>query len=145
LFLKVCSYAPWGTKLCLNGHEWAKRQLEKKGIGYEALDNGSFPVPIPKSYSRFATRWGRIREPIGAIVQPRKESAFSAHLLCGTRTIIDVRLPDRIGDNHSQWGRHGEELPPEALILKSSAEKTGSITSDYPDTGGLRLPFAYRG
>jgi len=32
LFIKVCSYAPWGTKLCLNGHEWAKRQLEKKGI-----------------------------------------------------------------------------------------------------------------
>ena len=40
LFLKVCSYAPWAIKLCLNGHEWAKRQLEKKGIAYEALDNG---------------------------------------------------------------------------------------------------------
>ncbi len=40
LFLKVCSYAPWAIKLCLNGHEWAKRQLEKKGIVYEALDNG---------------------------------------------------------------------------------------------------------
>ena len=32
LFIKVCSYAPWGTKLCVNRHEWAKRQLEKKGI-----------------------------------------------------------------------------------------------------------------
>jgi hypothetical protein len=32
LFIKVCSNAPWGTKLCLNGHEWAKRQLEKKGM-----------------------------------------------------------------------------------------------------------------
>src|SRR5215470_12608269 len=40
LFIKVCSYAPWGTKLCLNGHEWAKRQLEKRKIRYEALDNG---------------------------------------------------------------------------------------------------------
>ena len=40
LFIKVCSYAPWGTKLCLNGHEWAKRQLDKKRIAYEALDNG---------------------------------------------------------------------------------------------------------
>jgi hypothetical protein len=39
-FLKVCSYAPWGMKLCLNGHEWAKRQLEKRRIGYETLDNG---------------------------------------------------------------------------------------------------------
>jgi len=42
LFLKVCTYAPWSTKLCLNGHEWAKRQLENKGIAYEALDNGFF-------------------------------------------------------------------------------------------------------
>jgi len=24
LFIKVCSYAPWSIKLCLNGHEWAK-------------------------------------------------------------------------------------------------------------------------
>jgi hypothetical protein len=36
LFIKVCSYAPWGIKLCLNGHEWAKRQLEKRKIRYEA-------------------------------------------------------------------------------------------------------------
>jgi hypothetical protein len=40
LFLKVCSYAPWSIKLCLNGHEWAKRQLDKRGTRYEALDNG---------------------------------------------------------------------------------------------------------
>lgn len=39
-FVKVCSYAPWALKVCLNGHEWAKRQLEKKGIAYTALDNG---------------------------------------------------------------------------------------------------------
>jgi hypothetical protein len=47
LFLKVCSYAPWGTKLCLNGHEWAKRQLDKHGIGYEALDNGFLSCADP--------------------------------------------------------------------------------------------------
>jgi hypothetical protein len=39
-FIKVCSYAPWALKVCLNGHEWAKRQLDKRGIAYEALDNG---------------------------------------------------------------------------------------------------------
>ena len=48
LFLKVCSYAPWGTKLCLNGHEWAKRQLEKKEIAYEALDNGFLSCAEPE-------------------------------------------------------------------------------------------------
>jgi len=40
LFIKACSYAPWGIKFCLNGHEWAKRQLEREGIAYQALDNG---------------------------------------------------------------------------------------------------------
>ena len=44
----MCSYAPWGTKLCLNGHEWAKRQLEKRRIDYEALDNGFLSCADPK-------------------------------------------------------------------------------------------------
>jgi len=39
-FIKICSYAPYGMRLCLNGHEWVKRQLIKEGIQFEALDNG---------------------------------------------------------------------------------------------------------
>jgi hypothetical protein len=39
-FLKFCTYFPYNAKLCLNGHEYAKQQLAKKGIGFEALDNG---------------------------------------------------------------------------------------------------------
>ena len=39
-FWKTNSYAPYPIWLWLNGHEWAKRQLEKAGVGYEALDNG---------------------------------------------------------------------------------------------------------
>jgi hypothetical protein len=38
-FLKFCSYFPYNAKLCLNGHEWAKRQAAKAGIEYTALDN----------------------------------------------------------------------------------------------------------
>jgi len=39
-FLKFCSYFPYNAKLCLNGHEYAKRQLAKEGIAFAALDNG---------------------------------------------------------------------------------------------------------
>lgn len=39
-FIKVCGYAPYAIKLCLNGHEWAKRQLQRRRIGFTALDNG---------------------------------------------------------------------------------------------------------
>ena len=48
LFIKVCSYAPWGIKFCLNGHEWAKRQLDNRGIVYEALDNGFLSCAEPE-------------------------------------------------------------------------------------------------
>ena len=40
LFIKFCSYFPYSAKLCLNGHEWLKRQLTTRHIAYEALDNG---------------------------------------------------------------------------------------------------------
>jgi hypothetical protein len=39
-FLKFCSYFPYTAKLCLNGHEYAKCQLRKEGVGFQALDNG---------------------------------------------------------------------------------------------------------
>jgi hypothetical protein len=58
LFLKVCSYAPWSTKLCLNGHEWAKRQLEKKGIAYEALDNGFLSCAAPQQLQQICDSLG---------------------------------------------------------------------------------------
>jgi hypothetical protein len=39
-FIKFCSYFPYAAKLCLNGHEWLKRQLTRRGIAFEPLDNG---------------------------------------------------------------------------------------------------------
>jgi hypothetical protein len=39
-FLKFCSYFPYNGKLCLNGHEYLKRQLSRRGVPFEALDNG---------------------------------------------------------------------------------------------------------
>jgi len=47
-FLKFCSYFPFNAKLCLNGHEYAKRQLAQKGIKFEALDNGVLKCADPK-------------------------------------------------------------------------------------------------
>ncbi len=46
-FIKLSGYAPWGGRVYLNGHEWAKRQLAKRGIGYVALDNGFRAVDDP--------------------------------------------------------------------------------------------------
>jgi len=48
-FLKFCSYFPYNAKLCINGHEYVKRQLERRGIPYEALDNGILSCKDPKT------------------------------------------------------------------------------------------------
>ena len=46
-FLKFCTYFPFNAKLCLNGHEYAKQQLARKGIAFEALDNGILSCADP--------------------------------------------------------------------------------------------------
>ena len=58
LFIKVCGYAPWGSKLCPNGHEWAKRRLEKTGIAYEALDNGFLSCAEPETLQQICDSLG---------------------------------------------------------------------------------------
>ena len=57
-FLKVCAYAPYPLWCCANGHEWAKCQLAKVGIGFEALDNGLRSVEDPAAAHRICARLG---------------------------------------------------------------------------------------
>ena len=51
-FLKFCSYFPYNARLYLNGHEYAKRQLQRQGIAFEALDNGVLSCDDPKQLQR---------------------------------------------------------------------------------------------
>src|SRR5215475_3341040 len=53
-FLKFCSYFPYNAKLCLNGHEYLKRQLAKAGIEFEALDNGVLSCDDPQRLQQIA-------------------------------------------------------------------------------------------
>ena len=54
LFVKFCSYFPYNAKLCLNGHEYLKRQLAKRGIGFEELDNGILRCDDPEAMQAIA-------------------------------------------------------------------------------------------
>ena len=54
LFIKFCSYFPYAVKVCLNGHEWLKRQLTQRGIAYEPLDNGIRSSPDAARVQRIA-------------------------------------------------------------------------------------------
>jgi hypothetical protein len=57
-FWKTNAYAPFPIWLWLNGHEWAKRQLEKARIGYEALDNGFRCCDEPLKLQKICDRLG---------------------------------------------------------------------------------------
>jgi hypothetical protein len=57
-FLKFCTYFPFNGKLCLNGHEWLKRQLKAQKIRFEALDNGIASCADPEKMQALADRLG---------------------------------------------------------------------------------------
>src|SRR6266702_2870428 len=56
LFIKFCSYFPYTGRVCLNGHEYAKRQAAKAGIGFTALDNGFLAGDDPVAVQRICDR-----------------------------------------------------------------------------------------
>lgn len=51
-FIKLCAYFPYPGKVWLNGHEWAKRQLERKGISFTPLANGFASCADPARLQR---------------------------------------------------------------------------------------------
>jgi hypothetical protein len=55
-FIKFCSYFPYNAKLCINGNEWAKRQADKSGVGFEPLDNGFASCEDPGRLQRICDR-----------------------------------------------------------------------------------------
>jgi len=57
-FLKFCSYFPYNAKLCINGHEWAKRQARKAGVGHTALDNGFATCEDPAAVQAICDQLG---------------------------------------------------------------------------------------
>ena len=54
LFIKFCSSLSVPAKLCLNGHEWLKRQLTHRDVPFEPLDNGIRSSDAPARVQRIA-------------------------------------------------------------------------------------------
>ena len=52
----LISYFPYTARLCINGHEYLKRQLARKGIDFEPLDNGVLACSDPKQAQTICDR-----------------------------------------------------------------------------------------
>jgi hypothetical protein len=57
-FIKVCAYFPYPAKVWVNGHEWAKRQATRAGIGYRELSNGFAACDDPAGLQKICDRLG---------------------------------------------------------------------------------------
>jgi hypothetical protein len=55
-FIKVCAYFPYPAKIWVNGHEWAKRQAAKAGIGFTELSNGFASCEDPAALQEICDR-----------------------------------------------------------------------------------------
>ena len=55
-FIKVCAYFPYPAKIWVNGHEWAKRQAAKAGIGFTELSNGFASCDDPAALQEICDR-----------------------------------------------------------------------------------------
>lgn len=62
--LRLCTYAPYPLWCNANGHEWAKVQLAKAGVGFQSLDNGLRAVDDPVAAHRVCARLsaGHVRD-----------------------------------------------------------------------------------
>src|SRR5215831_6642462 len=88
-FLKFCSYFPYPAKLCINGHEYLKRQLAKWGVTFEALDNGIKSCADPLLMQRLAD--GLSAEKIDRLL--RKVAAAPAASISSPRPRRRLSLP----------------------------------------------------
>jgi hypothetical protein len=57
-FIKVCAYFSYPVKVWVNGHEWAKRQCARAGIGFTALSNGFASCTDPAALQAVCDRLG---------------------------------------------------------------------------------------
>jgi hypothetical protein len=57
-FIKLCAYFPYPGKVWCNGHEFAKRQLERRVIAYEALANGFRSCADPAALAEICATLG---------------------------------------------------------------------------------------
>ena len=57
-FIKFSSYVPFGVRVWINGHEWAKRRLARRGIPFEELDNGFLACEDPEALEKVSGSLG---------------------------------------------------------------------------------------
>lgn len=75
LHVRIATWFPFAVQVCLNGHDWLARQMNRHGIGYRQLDNAFLAIDDPARAQRMADRfvkrnWPRILSAFARRVNP---------------------------------------------------------------------------
>jgi hypothetical protein len=57
-FIKICTFFPYPAKVWVNGHEWAKRQAARAGLGFTPLGNGFAACAQPDALQEICDGFG---------------------------------------------------------------------------------------
>ena len=60
LHIRITTWFPFMVQVCLNGHEWLARQLDRTGIGYRQCDNAFLWIQDFPRAQRLADRFGHL-------------------------------------------------------------------------------------
>jgi hypothetical protein len=114
-FVKTVAYAPFSVWVYLNGNEWAKRQAAKRGVEFEAPDNGFAACGEPTALAEicgglsasdvrsFFDRW-QARLPSPFIAEDRARG-YGYELAFRQLEISDTRVFDRPAAGRAWFGR----------------------------------------
>lgn len=75
LHVRLQTWFPFTIQVCLNGHDWLARKLDRHGVGYRKLDNAFLAIDDPGRAQRFADgfvkrHWPRILSAFARRVNP---------------------------------------------------------------------------
>jgi len=60
IHIRLPTWFPCTVQVCLNGHEWLARQMDRRGMKYEKLDNAFVSLKDPARTQRLAERFTRL-------------------------------------------------------------------------------------
>ena len=83
LHIRLQTWFPFTLQVCLNGHDWLARKLDRHGIGHRKLDNAFLAIDDPGRAQRFANEFTRRNWPRILSAFARRVNPLLATLLCG--------------------------------------------------------------
>jgi hypothetical protein len=83
MHVRITSWFPFMVQVCLNGHNWLARQLDRQGMGYRRADNAFLSIDSLPRAQRLADRFVRIRWPRVLAAFARRVNPLMTSLLKG--------------------------------------------------------------